>query len=93
MGWVQHMVHGTGRGLEAEGPSICKTEAGATFYLQAKVFEVVRTILFNAPTFLTRPEWLRASKEVWKSPAFKDAWRPLDSLLDIMALCSALRVR
>lgn len=93
MGWVQHMVHGTGKGLAASGPSICLTEAGARMFQQAKMFELCRTIVFNDQSFLTRPEWIRASQNLWSVDGFSDEWQPLDSLVDIMLLCPDLRHR
>ncbi|OAA73366.1 Zn(2)-C6 fungal-type DNA-binding domain protein [Cordyceps fumosorosea ARSEF 2679] len=93
MGWLQHMVHGTAKGLAAAGPSICSTPAGARMFLQAKMFEVCRTIVFNDQTFLTRPEWRAASQRLWFDAGFADEWRPLDALVDLMLLCPDLRYR
>ncbi|KAJ3474979.1 hypothetical protein NLG97_g9623 [Lecanicillium saksenae] len=93
MGWLQHMVHGTAKGLDASGPSICLTATGARMFLQAKMFEVCRTIVFNDRSFLTRPEWMKASQALWSHEAFANEWQPLDSLVDIMLLCPDLRHR
>ncbi|ATY59336.1 Zn(2)-C6 fungal-type DNA-binding domain [Cordyceps militaris] len=93
MGWLQHMVHGTAKGLAASGPSICATPAGARMFLQAKMFEVCRTIVFNDQSFLTRPEWRKASEQLWTNGSFSDEWRPLDALVDLMLLCPDLRYR
>lgn len=98
-GWQQHIIHGTANALQASGPSACSSEPGIAFFTQAKLFEVCRTILFNEPTFLTRPEWVDLSRDVRakQQPAASgvslEVWRPLDSLLDIMVMCSSLRVR
>lgn len=93
MGWLQHMVHGTAKGLAASGPSICATPAGARMFLQAKMFEVCRTIVFNDQSFLTRPEWRKASEQLWTNGSFSAEWRPLDALVDLMLLCPDLRYR
>ncbi|KAJ6782111.1 hypothetical protein PWT90_08400 [Aphanocladium album] len=93
MGWIQHMVHGTAKGLAASGPSICQTAAGARMFQQAKMFEVCRTIVFNDRSFLTRPEWMKASQALWSHESFANEWQPLDSLVDIMLLCPDLRHR
>lgn len=60
--------------------------------MQARVFEVARTILFNEPSLLTRPEWQDLFRVVWAKDEGCN-WHPLDSLLDIMVMCSRLRVR
>ncbi|POR33827.1 Uncharacterized protein TPAR_05976, partial [Tolypocladium paradoxum] len=87
--WRQHMVHGTAQALAASGPSACRSGPGLAFFAQARVFEVCRTILFNEASFLTEPGWVRLGRE--QLPG--DDGRPLDSLLDIMVMCSRLRVR
>ncbi|PNY28629.1 Uncharacterized protein TCAP_01448 [Tolypocladium capitatum] len=87
--WRQHMIHGTAQGLAASGPSACRSGPGLAFFTQARVLEVCRTILFNEATFLTEPGWVRLARE--ELPG--DDGRPLDSLLDIMVMCSRLRVR
>lgn len=90
--WLQHMVHGTAKGMEAIGPSLCSSASGTRLFIQARVFEVCRTILFNESTFLTEPLWAKASRKLWLGD-FASEWRPLDSLLDIMVMISSLRVR
>ncbi|KAM3461702.1 hypothetical protein MY5147_007858 [Beauveria neobassiana] len=92
-GWLQHMVHGTSKGLAASGPSICAAPAGARMFQQARMFEVCRTIVFNDRSLLTRPEWTAASQRLWSDDRFSDDWRPLDALVDLMLLCSDLRYR
>ncbi|OAQ99582.1 hypothetical protein LLEC1_02938 [Akanthomyces lecanii] len=92
-GWLQHMVHGTAKGLAACGPSICNTPTGARMFLQTRMFEVCRTIVFNDRSFLTEPAWRKASQRLWSNDGFSEEWRPLDSLVDIMLLCPDLRYR
>lgn len=93
VGWLQHMIHGTAKGLAAVGPSICNSPAGARMFQQAKIFEVCRAIVFNDRSFLTRPEWMTASRSLWTNESLADEWRPLDSLIDIMMMCPDLRFR
>ena len=88
-GWSQHMIHGTAKALEASGPSSCRSGPSRQFFTQARVFEVSRTILFNESSFLTQPKWMDFSREMWTDED-GDEWRPLDSLLDIMVMCSRL---
>lgn len=87
--WRQHIIHGTASALAASGPQACRSGPGLAFFAQARVFEVCRTILFNEGTFLTEPGWVRLARE--RLPGGEG--RPLDSLLDIMVMCSRLRVR
>ncbi|KAL7796775.1 fungal-specific transcription factor domain-containing protein [Trichoderma ceciliae] len=91
-GWQQHMTHGTAKALEASGPINCRAGPSRKFFVQARIFEVSRTILANESTFLTRPEWMDLSRRMWIGE-HGDEWHPLDSLLDIMAMVSKLRVR
>ncbi|KAM0262117.1 hypothetical protein ACHAQJ_001858 [Trichoderma viride] len=91
-GWQQHMTHGTAKALEASGPINCQTGSSRKFFVHARIFEVSRTILGNESTFLTQPEWMDLSRRMWTGE-HGDEWHPLDSLLDIMATVSKLRVR
>ena len=86
------MVHGTAKALVASGPHACQSGFGRRFFLEAKIFEVSRAIVFNQPTFLVSNEWmvLSSSMRVNMPNAF---CRLMDELLDIIALCAALRVR
>ncbi|KAK2608550.1 hypothetical protein QQS21_002896 [Conoideocrella luteorostrata] len=95
-GWQQHIIHGTFMAMKASGPSSCRSMAGMAFFAQARIFEISRTILFNEPTFLTGPEWMALSRDlsIKGNPVeTQNPWLPLDSLLDIMVMCSDLRVR
>ncbi|UKZ64928.1 uncharacterized protein TrAtP1_006133 [Trichoderma atroviride] len=91
-GWQQHMTHGTAKALEASGPITCRAGPSRKFFVQARIFEVSRTILENESTFLTQPEWMDLSRQMWTGE-HGDEWHPLDSLLDIMVTVSKLRVR
>ncbi|KAG6117664.1 hypothetical protein E4U14_007596 [Claviceps sp. LM454 group G7] len=92
-GWQQHIIHGTCMALQASGPSSCRSGAGFTFFTQARVFEVSRTILYNERTFLSEPSWVALSRDLSSHVDSAYTWSPLDSLLDIMVMCSDLRVR
>lgn len=82
------MIHGTARGLEAAGPSLCTTDNGRRFFQQARVMEVCRSIFFNSPTFLTAPDWMHMLRRLSSKERL-----PLDSLLDIIVMCTSLRVK
>ncbi|KAG6115649.1 hypothetical protein E4U13_002608 [Claviceps humidiphila] len=92
-GWQQHIIHGTCMALQASGPSSFRSGAGFTFFTQARVFEVSRTILYNERTFLSEPDWVALSRDLSSHVDSAYTWSPLDSLLDIMVMCSDLRVR
>ncbi|KAK4086070.1 transcriptional regulator family: Fungal Specific TF [Purpureocillium lilacinum] len=93
-GWRQHMVHGTASALRATGPGACARGPGRAFFAQARIFEACRTILFNEPTFLTDAAWAELARGMWAGDDGRvNEWHPLDSLLDIMVMCSRLRVR
>lgn len=86
------MTHGTAKALEASGPINCRAGPSRKFFVQARIFEVSRTILENESTFLTQPEWMDLSRRMWTGE-HGDEWHPLDSLLDIMVTVSKLRVQ
>lgn len=88
--WLRHMVLGTTKGLQAAGPSICRSEAGIRLFLHAKTFEVCRCMLYNDATFLATEEWRAESRRMRQGAAFTLKLGRLDTLLDIMLKCSAL---
>ncbi|KAG5953544.1 hypothetical protein E4U53_005006 [Claviceps sorghi] len=90
-GWQRHIIHGTCMALQASGPSSCRSAAGFAFFTHARIFEISRTILYNETTFLSEPAWLALSRESRSGGEYSSS--PLDSLLDIMVMCSDLRVR
>lgn len=92
-GWIQHIVHGTSQALVASGSKSYRTGYGKRFFMEAKIFEVCRAIIFNEPTFLTMPEWIRLSSDLRQDVDEGFNYHPLDILLDIITKCSALRVR
>ncbi|KAF7552502.1 hypothetical protein G7046_g7390 [Stylonectria norvegica] len=87
-GWLQHIVHGTSTALVASGPAACQSGLGRRFFMEVKVFEVCRAIVFNQPSFLARPEWTALSTSPEGVP-----WHPLDAILDIIVMCTTLRAR
>ncbi|KAF5662152.1 hypothetical protein FHETE_8042 [Fusarium heterosporum] len=91
-GWIQHLVHGTSRALVAAGPASCYSGPDQRFFTEIKVFEVCRAIIFNEPTFLAEAEWRELVGKM-KTSRNKDVVHSLDELLDIIVLCSTLRVR
>ncbi|KAM6520181.1 hypothetical protein FALCPG4_013734 [Fusarium falciforme] len=90
-GWVQHLVHGTSNALVATGPWAFESGLGKRFFMEIRIFEVCRAIIFNEPTFLADPGWQSLSAKLQGLEA--DQSHPLDTVLDIIVLCSTLRVR
>ncbi|KAF4989619.1 hypothetical protein FDECE_14655 [Fusarium decemcellulare] len=91
-GWIQHLVHGTSSALVATGPLAFESGPGKRFFLEIKIFEVCRAIVFNEPTFLANVEWQDLSTKLEEAVGAGQS-HPLDALLDIITLCSTLRVR
>ncbi|KAI8715964.1 Zn(2)-C6 fungal-type domain-containing protein [Fusarium sp. LHS14.1] len=90
-GWVQHLVHGTSSALVATGPLAFETGLGKRFFTEIRIFEVCRAIIFNEPTFLANAGWQELSAKLQDVEDGQS--HPLDALLDIVVLCSTLRVR
>ncbi|RSM07307.1 hypothetical protein CDV31_008672 [Fusarium ambrosium] len=90
-GWLQHLVHGTSNALVATGPLAFESGLGKRFFTEIRIFEVCRAIIFNEPSFLADPGWQNLSAKLQGLDA--DQSHPLDALLDIIVLCSTLRVR
>ncbi|KAH7242158.1 hypothetical protein BKA59DRAFT_440991 [Fusarium tricinctum] len=91
-GWIQHLVHGTSKALVAAGPTTCYSGLDQRFFTEIRIFEVCRAIIFNEPTFLAQEEWRKLVQRMKESKG-KDGAHSLDDLLDIIVLCSTLRVR
>ena len=88
-GWVKHMIHGTSRAMEAAGPVLFESGHGRDFYMQARIFEVSRAIIFQESTFLATPAWERLSGSLCGDATLSPR-DPLESLMDIMSMCSEL---
>ncbi|KAF4975554.1 hypothetical protein FZEAL_7669 [Fusarium zealandicum] len=91
-GWLQHLVHGTSRALVATGPLAFQSGSGKRFFMEIKIFEVCRAIIFNETSFLANPDWRCLSSKL-HDPAEDYESHRLDALLDIIVLCSTLRTR
>lgn len=89
---MKHMVHGTSRAMEAAGPMLFRSGSGRSFFLQARIFEVCRAVVFNETSFLTAPNWVALSSGLWTGNTIPE-WSPLESLLDLISMCSRLCVQ
>lgn len=90
--WLQHMVYGTSQALVAIGPSSCDSGLNRAFFVQARTFEVCRSIIFNESSFLSTPEWMDLTRKLSAQEAAV-GWSSQDTLLDLVVLCADLRVR
>lgn len=90
--WLRHMVYGTSQALIASGPSACQSGLTRTFFIQARTFEVCRAIIFNESTFLSNPDWLELTGNL-VGDSLTGERSPQDALLDLVVMCSSLRVR
>lgn len=91
-GWIRHMLYGTSRLLQLISPEGCSQGAGRVFYLEARIFEVARSMLFSQESFLTMPPWRSLAQKIWLGPYAKD-WTPLESLLDVASVVADLCIR
>ncbi|KAK1700038.1 hypothetical protein BDP55DRAFT_214581 [Colletotrichum godetiae] len=90
--WLQHMVFGTSQALIASGPSACTSGPTRNFFIQARTFEVCRSIIFNQSSFLAAPEWMELTGNL-SEEANTERRVSLDDLLNLIVLCSRLRAR
>ncbi|CCF47799.1 hypothetical protein CH063_04285 [Colletotrichum higginsianum] len=90
--WLQHMVFGTSQALIASGPTTCASGTMRAFFIQARTFEVCRSIIFNQTSFLASPEWIGLT-DSFSNASVATATASLSDLLKLVVLCSALRVR
>lgn len=89
---MKHMVHGTSKAMEAAGPPLFRSGPGKSFFLQARIFEVCRSVVFNEDSFLVSPGWMALSSELWTGDTISE-WCPLESLLELISKCSGLCVQ
>ncbi|KAF2622748.1 hypothetical protein BU25DRAFT_205072 [Macroventuria anomochaeta] len=85
--WLAHFLHGTSTILRMQGPNMLilpnkDTEQRQMFFFGARIFEIVRALIFTEPTFLAEPEWKLATKLYWIQ--HMGAWTPKEALFDIL---------
>ncbi|KAK0376355.1 hypothetical protein CLIM01_06289 [Colletotrichum limetticola] len=90
--WLQHMVFGTSQALIASGPSACTSGTMRKFFIQARTFEVCRSIIFNQSSFLAAPEWMKVTRNLSEEANIQSR-ASVDDILNIIVLCSRLRAR
>ncbi len=91
-GWLQHLIRGTSQALIASGPSTFTSGPCMRFFMESKIFEVCRAIVFNQPSFLAEKKWMSLSASLRES-SMSSSQRALDTLLDIVVMCASLRVK
>ncbi|KAF9881228.1 hypothetical protein CkaCkLH20_01378 [Colletotrichum karsti] len=62
------------------------------FFIQARAFEVCRSIIFNEASFLAAPEWMRLT-DALADTGDGAPGSALNEMLKLIVLCSSLRVR
>ncbi|KAK1506637.1 hypothetical protein CTAM01_02969, partial [Colletotrichum tamarilloi] len=90
--WLQHMVFGTSQALIASGPSACTSGTMRKFFIQARTFEVCRSIIFNQSSFLATPEWMKVTRNLSEEANIQSR-ASVDDILNIIVFCSRLRAR
>lgn len=84
--WLQHMVFGTSRALTAIGPEGVRAGKLRAFFVQARAFEVCRSIIFNDSSFLATPEWVETTRSLGEDQL-------PGQILEMTVLCANLRTR
>ena len=87
-GWKAHAMFGTSRLLELFGPDALTSEEATNIFLQVRMFELIRGMLFRQSTCLVDPSWQHFVKHVEC-----DSTDPLELLFQIMARTSDLAYR
>jgi len=90
--WIQHTLLGISKGLESCGSQVLCSNKLRHFYLDVRVYEIHRALIFSKPTYLARAEWRRLSREMWLGSRANE-WHPNETLLDLMVLISDLAHR
>lgn len=86
------MLYGTGRILQALTPDGCRRGAGREFFLEVRIFEIARSMLFQERSFLSTKPWIDLMQGMWQGD-YAGEWNPRERLLDIMTLVADLCVR
>lgn len=86
------MLYGTTRILQSLTPDSCRYGAGREFFLEIRIFEIARSMLFGEKSFLSTKPWIDLMQEMWLGD-YASEWSPRERLLDIMTLASDLCIR
>ena len=92
LGWLSHMLSGTSKILQLIGPERCRCGAARKLFLEVRIFEIARAMLFSKRSFLSQKPWTDLMNDLW-AEAYVSDWSPRESLLDVMTLISDLCVR
>lgn len=91
-GWLRHMLYGTSQLLQLLSPDGCSHGSGREFFLETRIFEIARSMLFSQRSFLSTPPWISLTSKVWLGDYAED-WTPKDSLFDLMTMVADLCIR
>ena len=86
-GWIKHTMYGTSRLLQLLGPKACRSGEARNFFLEVRVFEVSRAVLFSESSFLVTPPWLALINHL---RCESEIVHPKEALLDVMSHCADL---
>jgi hypothetical protein len=87
-GWMKHIRFGTSRLLELRGPDAFLRGSARRFFLNIRIFEIVRSVFSEKQTFLEQPAWKEMTRNLWKEDM--ESWHPKEDLLDLMIDCTSL---
>ena len=90
--WLKHILWGTSCMLKARGPGVYRHGLERRFFLEVRIFEVLRSLIFLSPSFLIEYQWRQLVDDIWAGEFARD-WHPKETLLDLMLSCSDLGVR
>lgn len=62
------------------------------FFLNTRIFEISRSLIYSSPTFLWEPNWTAATEQLWEGNNMA-LWHPKEALFDMLPGFSELSIR
>lgn len=90
--WVKHLLYGISEMLTRLEPKTFLSGLERRFFLEFRMFEIIRSMLFTQPTYLTTKRWKLIMDNIWNGNNAME-WHPKEALLDIMVCSSELAVK
>lgn len=89
LGWKTHTTYGTSRILQVLGPDAARrSPATKSFFLETRVFEIGRSVLWSEKSPLARPEWLALNQDLSTPEEWLSGGAVLNMMLQASSLCS-----
>ncbi|KAL5376647.1 hypothetical protein DPSP01_010317 [Paraphaeosphaeria sporulosa] len=94
--WLSHFLHGTCAMLKLLEPETL-SRAGPRnshrriFFLQTRIFEISRSLIYSSPTFLWDAKWTAAIANLWDGDSAA-LWHPKEALFDLLPSFSELSI-